>query len=567
MPYHIIDVNTNQPYSVTWSDGTASGATYVCDSANEAMDAARQLTDEFPGSKWRIKRIKDTNWHQREQNKFDTNIYQPLPWSTVSWWLYNSSIHQYHFAHVSLTEPGKIAYTESNEKGMDNIQTQIKPGRYLEKYFGGKIAPEWDIDIQYNVGMFINLYEPKPLHFANTEDEIQDIYEHGPRSCMSSEAYRARQGWGWNGEDGAWPLDTHACRVYAAGDLQLAYLLQDDNDPMSDIIARALVWPARKTHSRCYGNDSRMQASLTSAGYYSAAPLGAKLLRIPIEDTYKFVCPYIDAGPKSGQGSLAVEDKVDHLVICEPRRVGVYRAGNTSGASSGKMDAYGREINQADQHCDRCADDGVETKPVYSDGSCNYMRWCVECRDDGRTFFCAHDDRYYNVDYVDSVEMACGDYWSQKAFNSVGFVCQGSGLRYPRSERVPMADDTLWSIEYYRKNGFCCTNSGQHYPITERVVMASGDAISKTSFATNGYVCPECGKNKYISDRHPTLLICYACAGKTASLPLNTPTQPTRDIDVPSPPLLETVDEIDDPEVDDEEEYYAEVDDLETQEE
>src|ERR1035437_3949638 len=141
MPYQVIDVDSNEPYQ-----GVGGTPPYESDTAAEANSVVRSLQLSRPGTKWRIKRVANTRWHQREQNKFDDLVYLYPPWCETSWWVHNMNIHRFHFAHISRSEPGKLAYTESDTKGMDNIQTQIKPGRYLEKYFGA-IASKWDMDI------------------------------------------------------------------------------------------------------------------------------------------------------------------------------------------------------------------------------------------------------------------------------------------------------------------------------------------------------------------------------------------------------------------------------------
>src|ERR1035437_4262652 len=184
MAYQIIDVETGN-----FLVDAISGTPMAYDTGAEASVEAKELAAS--GRKYRVKRVTDTHWRDREEGKIRSGKYTRLPWYENNWWHSEAaySIHRFHYAHISKKEPGMIAYTESEEKGMDNVRTWIKPGRYLEKYFsevlrahginGTKLAKE-----------YASLYEPKKVFFAATEDEIQGVYERGPASCMSSAKYR-----------------------------------------------------------------------------------------------------------------------------------------------------------------------------------------------------------------------------------------------------------------------------------------------------------------------------------------------------------------------------------------
>ena len=40
-----------------------------------------------------------------------------------------------HYAHLSTANPGLIAFTDTPEKAAADIQTPIKPGRYLARFY------------------------------------------------------------------------------------------------------------------------------------------------------------------------------------------------------------------------------------------------------------------------------------------------------------------------------------------------------------------------------------------------------------------------------------------------
>lgn len=519
MPFQIIDCETGRPL--------ADLIPLDCrlhDTGDEAQTYAKALSLQHNGRKFRVKKVLDNRWKDRERLKFETGEYQHVPWINEAWWADCQAIHRDHFPHASYKEPGKLAYTESPEKGMDNIHTQIKPGRYLETYFG-KYLTAWGYNVEELALQFARQFEPRTLRFASTEDEVQFVYEHGPSSCMSSERYRYDHRWGYPTR-GKWPKDTHACRMYIAGDLQVAYIVDNDKKfdkqrSSANIIARSLVWPEKKTHSRVYGDEARMRGLMAAAGYKFGPPIGAKLQRIPIkyEGMLRFIVPYIDAGLRSGEGSLSVYDKGSHLEITTDRR-NSFGAGSTTGVCGPKSDRNGRQA-EGSSHCDACDNDECDTERVYdgtmneNSGHLNFQYLCEECRDDIGTFYCDHDARIYNENSVTAVAMANGTTWSQRAFNGAGFICQGNGGRYGRNERVLLPDGTLWSIAYFREHGFICDARGSAHANADMVLMANGQRWSKQGFAEYGFHCPKCDKNLHKSERnvnpHAGDIICVRC--------------------------------------------------------
>ena len=499
-----------------------AGQVYDFETGPEAQAIAKQLSASGDERKWRVKRVLDHRWKTREAMKFDNGVYTHVPWHGTSWWDACRDVHKHHFAHVSRSEPGMMAYTESPEKGMDNKQTQIKPGRYLEKYFG-EVLRIYGISIKHVVAEFDKMYKPRPVHFAKTEDEIQWVYEHGPRSCMSTKAYRREQGWGFP-TPGEWPKDIHACRLYAAGDLQVAYLTQSGK-PTGRVEARALVWPEKKTHSRCYGQDAALRNQLALLGYKPDPPIGAKIQRIPIQvhGQNLFICPYIDIGQRAGAGATAVKDMKTHLqiVIAEP---GSYAANSTSGLC-GSM--YGRDMTPMRHyvtHCQCCGDhtdDAGELYRVYrSHNQAECLYWCDDCVNNWATsstgaqmgaYICQMDGNMYSREHMPPIEMANGQTWSPRAFRSSGFRSDANGLNYPRTQRVRLATGECWHYEHFQNNGFTCWYSGDHYPNSERVDIGHGRIMSKAAFRHFGFHCESCGKAHAISDRMRPRGLCPTC--------------------------------------------------------
>jgi hypothetical protein len=183
-----------------------------------------------------------------------------------------------HYVHISSTNPKLIAYTASVEEGRKDIQTPIKVGRYLQKYYGEYLDNHDITKIieKHNAHYCTNLGK---LKFAHTPDEIEHVYHNGPDSCMRKKA---------------WP-SVHPARVYGAGDLAVAYYETDDGR----ITARCVCFPERKVRTMCYGNVARIIDVMDQAGYKRDDDgfIGARLLHIPYsegDDPNDCVMPYLD---------------------------------------------------------------------------------------------------------------------------------------------------------------------------------------------------------------------------------------------------------------------------------
>jgi hypothetical protein len=261
-----------------------------------------------------------SDWRERERKRFESREYTPLPW-VHNYWFENAlreggKIFD-HFPHVSVEEPGKIAFTESEEKGNLDRQTRMKPGRYLQQYFRDVLC---SADIKNLAGQFAGMYEPLELLFASTADDIEHVYTSGPSSCMSHAANE-------------YSSPFHPVRIYAAGDLQVAYLAAaPDDNGVRNITARALAWPKKKKYSRIYGDENRLSAALEQAGYSPGKLDGAKLIKKEHKDGY--VVPYIDS-------SFAATDCGNHLEI---KAGGEIRCEATDG------------IAEQGETCERCGD-------------------------------------------------------------------------------------------------------------------------------------------------------------------------------------------------------------------
>jgi len=250
-------------------------------SGKEAAAEADRLS-KVNNAKYQPRPINDDKWREREEARMTKKDYLALPWAKDRWWLDLKPIWADHYPHASVQKEAFIAFTESAEKGAADIQTRIKPGRYLEQFFGkaGILSPHVIKDL---CSKFSNQYEGNIIHFATTEDEIEDVYVRGPQSCMSK-------------EKGVYPTEKHPVRGYAAGDLQVAYLIRDDRPS-----ARFIIWPERKIYnSTGYGDTARLRPLLDKEGYKAGSVIGARLLKIRSKQTkakdpnFSFAVPHVD---------------------------------------------------------------------------------------------------------------------------------------------------------------------------------------------------------------------------------------------------------------------------------
>ena len=269
-----------------------------------------------------------TEWRLREYPKV-----RYIPWCNESFWRTNGEAWSTHFPHQSSAHAGKLAYTPDEESGKNDRQIRTTPGRYLKKYFGDVLTDE---EIQKWALAWANYYAPRELLVTGDPKEIANIYRNGPNSCMAYDFSN---------------LPNHPCEIYGAGDLALAYILEDGG---GEVTGRAIVWPEHKVHGRIYGDYERMEEALKLAGYTQGEFAGARLLRIAHNNT--FIAPYLDPP------ICNVSDNGSYLIIDGD---GEYELQNTNGLAD-----YGVQ-------CANC-EGRVDEDEAYSDPN-GYNTYCCDC--------------------------------------------------------------------------------------------------------------------------------------------------------------------------------------------
>lgn len=427
---------------------TIDGKPWVFETGAQAAAQAKEIgegdcwVNGYHAQKVQPRRLASDAWKQRELGRFADGTYVALPWADR---LPSVTLTADHFAHISTEDGAKVAYTQDAAKGAGDIQTRVKPGRYLAQFYSDVFdAPT----IARMAAEFDNQYgEKNELLFASTADDIERVYTDGPSSCMSHSA-------------GRYSSSVHPVRVYAAGDLQVAYLERNGS-----ITARVLVWPTNKVHSSIYGDHTRLAALLEVHGYTEGAMTGARLLRIA-DRRDCFVMPYID-------NEDDCTDHKTHLVIGGR---GSISCRNTNGLSGSPMS------------CCNC-DTEINEDDYQSDDNGNY--YCDDCFNE-RFGYCERTEETCDRDTMSEVIVSNGrggmttQHWSERAVDQYAFECAGNNQVYNHEFQVELADGTVWSQAYFEDNGAICEGTSECYSHDDCVQLEDGTTWSKDYFSDNG---------------------------------------------------------------------------------
>lgn len=155
---------------------------------------------------------------------------------------------------------GSIHVFLTPEHMLKNRRTALRPVRWLQTYAHARLDFRPDYPIAQAL---IGETTVAVLHYAKSQEEVRDIYENGPRSCM--------------GGKGPTTGTHHPAEAYFSPDLTVAYLKHENR-----ITARAVVAPKLKLFGRIYGDGVRLSRLLQADGYNQAQGeiLGVRLRKI-----------------------------------------------------------------------------------------------------------------------------------------------------------------------------------------------------------------------------------------------------------------------------------------------
>lgn len=355
----------------------------------------------------------DKEWRSREERHLQDGTYSCIPSFLDPYTLKD------HYLHLSKKIP-LLEYTQSEIKGSQGVLSSISLKGYLENYHPDMKRKEITrLEKEYSDFVM----QTDGLLFAATKEEITRVYRQYNKHSASLSASCMRHSFKH--------LPCHPCAVYAAGDLQVAYLKNENGETTS----RSLVWPQKKLYSRVYG-DGSLHGLLKIRGYRKSsyygkdqgckddgsplypAMVGAQLLKIKIPGNSAYVLPFID-------DIVGVEIKSNHIELVDYRQ-SVCSVTNRSGATVSKLDPT--------HLCARCgANHNGLFRYVYHNGS-DRNQWCIPCVNE-ESYRCEATGFYYTNE-VKKYNMETGGVWSHLAFRSSGFTCAATGKNYPTTLSV-----------------------------------------------------------------------------------------------------------------------------------
>lgn len=457
---------------------------HVYSNIEEAKRYAKNLSQTYLQDTFTVKVWVDGTWYTREANRFDAGEYILPAWKDEPWWQ-GSKYLRLHFAHIAEKEPENIAFTESPEKGMDNIKKSIKPGKYLERYFSDVLTKsqiqQW---AEKHKGIVVTK-KPSRIKWARTPEEMAAVYQMsaGFSSCMQHSKDRLSRN-----------IPVHPASAYGAGDFELAYITHETDDQR--LVARALVLRSesmkelanknknwlRQTSSdgirvgRVYGDEYLMQRELRKEGIETTATnsyfdcmAGAKMLMIPWKSgsAGTFVMPYIDSA-----ASIKVDG--DYFITMEDGARGSETTSrNTDGTlgrcfksdKSGKIIFNGYSYNVVVS----LNEDGTLIEQIWADSELSGV------------FSCYRTNKYYVNGNFKKIEIYSPDHMSRYDYviadipaNQLGkdyFLCSKTNKHFFKQHVVEMADGTYWNITSFREQGFMSSYNKKRYPNTDKAII------------------------------------------------------------------------------------------------
>lgn len=425
--FRVIFADTGEPaLSIAFASASEASAIRAC------LATVRPL---------RIARVVNDSWRVREANRFDSGEYRPLPAiiSNADWFV-NSEADKNHFAHRANSDPAKVAFTESAEKGMDDRQTVIPINRYLARYFGDKLRSE-------EIAKLSALYTSPEyaLTIGNDAESFRFAYS---RQDVKSESSFYSSCMRYAASDFGTPC--HPAEAYAAGDLAIAYITSPDDS--EKVLARAVIWPEKMQFVRVYGVDETIRVALVdileSRGYERADDWrGARIRAIEFDN--KLVVPYIDGDITS----LEYDDDDDVMTVS--------RHGNVDGSSTRGW-AHSTSGRVTCEHCgDRVCED--DTRHVGNE------LWCDSCVSDS-AIYCEYNEEYFpDSDSFSTVQSRHGEQlWHDTAVNRHSFYCDRTEERYDNSYFTSIEVNTRhgvrdWCEEETGDDFFTCEKTGEAF--------------------------------------------------------------------------------------------------------
>jgi hypothetical protein len=228
-------------------------------------------------------------WRERELKKFADGTYQRVPWTDF---YQDTGMYE----HIDPDNMSLVRFINSPEDGYQGKYTSMSPGRFIRKFLDRMPSPSRMDKWCAQMGLDATT---SPLMVARTAEEIVNVYNNGPHSCM---AYTLDN-------EVFCHLDQHPVSAYGDSDLGVAYI-----ERYGEITARCLVWPDKKFYGRIYGDRERLLERLKENDYIEEWDMiGAKIRQVRSKGSNKLIIPYLDVSENVG----VIREGNDWLILSD----------------------------------------------------------------------------------------------------------------------------------------------------------------------------------------------------------------------------------------------------------
>jgi hypothetical protein len=398
---------------------------------------------------YRIKHWPSEAWRYLQREKFETRQVTPPLWQDEPW--YKERIEDIGaYACVDPNDTSLLSYFPTPAKGAKGQAQSAKPGVFLKKFFGDILT---DKDIKRLTDRHRETFgSVAELKWARTPEEIVKVYtqQAGFTSCMQYPANRFRHG--------------HPVQVYGAGDLAVAYIEQGEL-----LLARAVVWEAKKKVGRVYGDGALLRKALKEYGIPTESSnskfdnmYGARLLYKPLPDN-AVMAPYVDC-----LDGVQADVEDGYLVLKDNK-----------GPTAQYVLYYDCGISPSREKCECCTGwSGSPYRAYVESAPLTASLYCTPCI---QTFcFEAFESNYFRKDKFTQSKGVYREWsWSRGAHIDrpiivceerppVAFFKSGySGVWYQNTYKIQMHDGSLWDRKEFEKHGAKSWFDGHNYPIKD----------------------------------------------------------------------------------------------------
>lgn len=390
---------------------------------------------------------------KRDGSRYFDKYWDELPWVNEAWYL-ASPLRLLQSPHPATDSKfmGMVAFAESVDKLIADRFTTIKPGRWLQRYFGNVLSEK---EIKHWADEMARRVVKAEVKFAETVDECIRVVNLGPsESCMSAGFHDGREHW-YNGH-------VHPAAIYATPDIHIAYI----ENYNGDVVARAVCNKSEQLIARIYGDARLLLPALEQLGYQQATGAldGCRINRIAYND--RFIMAYVDAGIGSGEGHLHFEEYDSKYWRLTTRERGTYST----------YEGYeGRGVMELDQG-EECPGCGACTDP----DEMRYVEWidesrCQCCIDNDFVYayvrhgqdyiptddaiYCESDGEWYAGRYADEHEVySCAETGNYYALDDLADTMDGY-VHFDHAVKLDVPDSD--GNEYATQSSIATTHDGR----------------------------------------------------------------------------------------------------------